>query len=191
APSKGMLDDARLRPLIDKYLAGADDLDAEKRAAVFRLAWDFCGSALAGRHGLYERFYLGSAARNKKTLYMNAEGTMTGEPGPVKVWGDELVEGMLTLGRTATNASSPNTAWRCARPPGAPPPVTPGPGPPRARAGCRCRAAPTSPRPGRRRLEAASGGFRAGTGRGGDTRRCEAAHSWCRRRTRRRRPHAR
>ncbi len=105
APSRGMLDDARLRPLIDKYLAGADDLDAEKRAAVFRLAWDFCGSALAGRHGLYERFYLGSAARNKKVLWMNAEGTMSGVPGPVKVRGDELVEGMLALGRTATTAS--------------------------------------------------------------------------------------
>ncbi len=99
APTRGMLDDERLRGLIDKYMAGADDLDAERRSAVFRLAWDFCGSALAGRHGLYERFYLGSAARNKKMLYWGAEGTMSGVQGPVKVRGDELVEAMLQLGR--------------------------------------------------------------------------------------------
>ncbi|MFN0026155.1 MAG: 4-hydroxyphenylacetate 3-hydroxylase N-terminal domain-containing protein [Acidimicrobiales bacterium] len=99
APTRGMLDDERLRGLIDTYMAGADDLDAERRSAVFRLAWDFCGSSLAGRHGLYERFYLGSAARNKKTLYWNAEGTMSGVPGPVKVRGDELVEAMLQLGQ--------------------------------------------------------------------------------------------
>jgi aromatic ring hydroxylase len=100
APSRGMLNDHRLRSLIDRYMDGADDIDAEQRAAVFRLAWDFCGSALAGRHGLYERFYLGSAARNRKTMWMAAEGTMTGTPGPVKVRGDELVEAMLALGRS-------------------------------------------------------------------------------------------
>lgn len=101
APTRGMLDDERLRGLIDRYMKGADDLDAERRSAVFRLAWDFCGSALAGRHGLYERFYLGSAARNKKMLYWGAEGTMSGTPGPVKVRGDALVEAMLSLGRHA------------------------------------------------------------------------------------------
>jgi aromatic ring hydroxylase len=99
APSRGMLDDERLRSLIDTYMQGADDIDAEQRAAVFRLAWDFCGSALAGRHGLYERFYLGSTARNRKIMYWNAEGTRTGVPGPVKVRGDALVEAMLALGR--------------------------------------------------------------------------------------------
>ena len=36
---------------------------------MFRLAWDFVGSALAGRGFLYERFYLTSAARNKQMLH--------------------------------------------------------------------------------------------------------------------------
>lgn len=64
-PSRRDLDDPELRPLIDEFLHGANDLDAGDRAALFRLAWDFVGSNLAGRNVLYERFYLTSAARNR------------------------------------------------------------------------------------------------------------------------------
>ena len=39
-------------------------MKAEERARIFRLAWDFVGSALASRNELYERFYLASGARN-------------------------------------------------------------------------------------------------------------------------------
>jgi len=39
-------------------------MNAEDRARIFRLAWDFVGSALASRNELYERFYLASGARN-------------------------------------------------------------------------------------------------------------------------------
>src|SRR5208283_2150653 len=53
-----------LRPLIDKFLRGAKGVEAEERARVFRLAWDFVGTALASRNELYERFYLASGARN-------------------------------------------------------------------------------------------------------------------------------
>jgi 4-hydroxyphenylacetate 3-monooxygenase len=68
-PSRAELDDPRLRPLIDEMLHGADGATADQRAAVFRLAWDFVGSALAGRGFLYERFYLTSASRNKQMLH--------------------------------------------------------------------------------------------------------------------------
>src|SRR4029077_2792614 len=64
-PSRSQLDDPSLRPLIDEFLHGAKDVGAEERAALFRLAWDFVGSSLAGRNVLYERFYLTSAARNR------------------------------------------------------------------------------------------------------------------------------
>ncbi len=64
-PSCNDLDNPELRPLIDEFLHGANDLDADDRAALFRLAWDFVGSNLAGRNVLYERFYLTSAARNR------------------------------------------------------------------------------------------------------------------------------
>jgi 4-hydroxyphenylacetate 3-monooxygenase len=53
-----------LRDLLGRYLCGANGVGAEDRARVFRLAWDFAGSALAGRNELYERFYLASGARN-------------------------------------------------------------------------------------------------------------------------------
>ena len=62
--SEGMLGDSALRPLIDKYLRGAGEVGAEERSRIFRLAWDFTGSALANRVELYERFYLASGPRN-------------------------------------------------------------------------------------------------------------------------------
>ena len=68
-PSRAQLDDPKLRPLIDEMLGGADGAAADERAAVFRMAWDFVGSALGGRGFLYERFYLTSAARNKQMLH--------------------------------------------------------------------------------------------------------------------------
>jgi 4-hydroxyphenylacetate 3-monooxygenase len=63
-PTVAQLRDAKLRPLIDRYLRGAKQTGSEERARIFRLAWDFLGSALAGRNLLYERFYLASGARN-------------------------------------------------------------------------------------------------------------------------------
>jgi len=68
-PSRAELKNPKLRPLIDEMLHGADGATADERAAVFRLAWDFVGSALGGRGFLYERFYLTSATRNKQMLH--------------------------------------------------------------------------------------------------------------------------
>jgi aromatic ring hydroxylase len=62
-PSRAQFDDPALRPLLDHYLAGVE-VDAERRARVFRLGWDFAGSALGSRNEQYERFYLGSVGRN-------------------------------------------------------------------------------------------------------------------------------
>jgi 4-hydroxyphenylacetate 3-monooxygenase len=64
-PSRRQLDHDGLRPLLDEFLHGARGTGAEERAALFRLAWDFVGSSLAGRNVLYERFYLTSAGRNR------------------------------------------------------------------------------------------------------------------------------
>ena len=41
-----------------------------ERARIFRLAWDFTGSALASRNEQYERFYLGSGGRNFQVAQM-------------------------------------------------------------------------------------------------------------------------
>ncbi len=68
-PSRAELEDPKLRPLLDEMLHGADGATADERAQVFRLAWDFVGSALGGRGFLYERFYLTSASRNKQMLH--------------------------------------------------------------------------------------------------------------------------
>lgn len=88
-PTRAQLDDPDLRPLIDEMLHGADGVGADDRAATFRMAWDFVGSALAGRGFLYERFYLTSAARNKQMMHMTQDRTRP----------NELVDSMLALGR--------------------------------------------------------------------------------------------
>src|SRR5260370_7586034 len=63
-PTAAQMADPDLRPLIDRYLPGAKGMPAEQRIRIFRLAWDFAGSALASRNEQYERFYLPSSARN-------------------------------------------------------------------------------------------------------------------------------
>ena len=71
-PTWHMMKDPSLRPFIDKYLHGANDTDAERRIRLFRLAWDYAGTALASRVELYERFYLTSGARNQQRAQLNA-----------------------------------------------------------------------------------------------------------------------
>jgi 4-hydroxyphenylacetate 3-monooxygenase len=65
-PTQAQMHDPELKPLIDRYLRGAGDVGAEERVRVFRLAWDFVGSALASRNEQYERFYLASGQRNRQ-----------------------------------------------------------------------------------------------------------------------------
>jgi 4-hydroxyphenylacetate 3-monooxygenase oxygenase component len=69
-PSAAQFADPKLRPLIDQYLYGAGKVSAEERARIFRLAWDFTGSALGSRNEQYERFYLGSAGRSLQATQM-------------------------------------------------------------------------------------------------------------------------
>src|SRR5262249_31186681 len=89
-PTRRQLDDPELRPLLDEFLHGAGGVDAEARAALFRLAWDFVGSGLAGRNLLYERFYLTSAARKLITAHVsNTDRSRV----------NALVDAMLAAGR--------------------------------------------------------------------------------------------
>lgn len=97
-PSRAMLDDEHLRPLIDIYLDTANDDGAEARSALFRLAWDFVGSGLAGRVELYERFYLGSRTRNRKMMHISSAaktGWIMGSSEEIRSTGDVLVDDML------------------------------------------------------------------------------------------------
>ncbi len=74
-PAQAAFKDKYLRPLIDRYLRGAGDTAAEERARIFRLGWDFAGSALASRNEQYERFYLTSGARNRQNAQLRADRT--------------------------------------------------------------------------------------------------------------------
>ena len=88
APSRSLGDGPELRPLIDEMLYGADETPADERAALFRLAWDFIGTGLAGRGFLYERFYLTSATRNRQGLHLR---------GADRTRSNELVDSMLAF----------------------------------------------------------------------------------------------
>lgn len=72
APTAAQLADPGLRPLIDRYLRGAGPVSAVDRTRIFRLAWDFAGSALGSRGEQYERFYIGSSARSLQRAHTMA-----------------------------------------------------------------------------------------------------------------------
>ncbi|HEY0519430.1 MAG TPA: 4-hydroxyphenylacetate 3-hydroxylase N-terminal domain-containing protein [Ilumatobacteraceae bacterium] len=71
-PNEAAFADPELGPLVRRYLPGANDISAEERAKIFRMAWDFAGSALGSRSELYERFYLASQPRNMTGNHMIA-----------------------------------------------------------------------------------------------------------------------
>jgi 4-hydroxyphenylacetate 3-monooxygenase oxygenase component len=96
APTAAQFADPTLRPLIDQYLRGAGDVAADERARVFRLAWDFAGSALASRGEQYERFYLASGARNQQMAHMFAP----------RVRADRLVDRFLKEGGPASQPAA-------------------------------------------------------------------------------------
>jgi 4-hydroxyphenylacetate 3-monooxygenase oxygenase component len=85
APSRAQLDHDETRVLLDRYLHGANEVSAEERAAVFRLAWDFVGSELGSRNELYERYYFGSGPRHMALAHIAGDRTRA----------DALVERML------------------------------------------------------------------------------------------------
>lgn len=87
-PTRAEMDDPALRPLIDRYYTGAGDLPAERRVALFRLAWDFVGTGLAGRVELYERFYLASSAR----MYQVAHKAARKEAGELALLSSVLTQ---------------------------------------------------------------------------------------------------
>ena len=72
-PTAAQFADPALRPLLDEFIDGMGGVTAEQRARIFRLAWDFAGTALASRNEQYERFYLGSASRNLMHAQQRAE----------------------------------------------------------------------------------------------------------------------
>ena len=59
---------------IGKFYQGAS-LDASKRIALFRLAWDLVGTQFGSRQALYERFFNGDVVRLRQRRYANYDFT--------------------------------------------------------------------------------------------------------------------
>lgn len=81
-PEAAAFDQPELAPHLKQYLPGARGMDARDRAALYRTAWDFVGSALGGRNELYERFYLASPARTFSLNHMLAQREQTWDAVP-------------------------------------------------------------------------------------------------------------
>lgn len=96
-PTESAFDTPELRPLLDKYLQGADGFDARERVRLFRAAWDLVGTGLAGRNELYERFYLGSASRAFQLDHDIAQFEM----------GESLVDSVLGTTSAAAGGAAP------------------------------------------------------------------------------------
>jgi aromatic ring hydroxylase len=72
-PEAAAFEQPELAPKLERYLPGSRGMAARDRAALFRTAWDFVGSALGGRNELYERFYLASVSRTLSLNHMLAQ----------------------------------------------------------------------------------------------------------------------
>ncbi len=91
--SQEQIADPRIKAIIDEFMPGANGISAEDRSNIFRMAWDFTGSALGGRNELYERNYLSSARTNR----MNSHRIYS---AAAKARGGELIEKVLSDARS-------------------------------------------------------------------------------------------
>lgn len=55
---------------VAKYYQGAAGTDAQRRIALFKMAWDVCGDAFGQRQVQYERYHQGDPVRNMANLFM-------------------------------------------------------------------------------------------------------------------------
>jgi aromatic ring hydroxylase len=67
-PSEADLDEAELRPFLERYMRGKDVGVAEK-SRLFRLAWDLTCDSFALRQELYEYLHRGDIDRNRMILH--------------------------------------------------------------------------------------------------------------------------
>ena len=59
-----------IRPYLERYVRGSNDIPAMERMKIMKLLWDAMGSEFGGRHELYERNYAGN---NEQIRYENLD----------------------------------------------------------------------------------------------------------------------
>lgn len=65
----------KLRPFLDRYVRGADGVDAVERVKLMKLLWDAIGSEFGSRHELYELNYSGSYEKSRLDTLTIANAT--------------------------------------------------------------------------------------------------------------------
>lgn len=76
-PQMESYDNPAMKELLEKYMPSANGTSAKYRAQIFRIAWDFAGTALGARVELYERYYLTSKSRNQLFCHNFAQKNYT------------------------------------------------------------------------------------------------------------------
>jgi 4-hydroxyphenylacetate 3-monooxygenase len=61
-----------LRPTLDKFYRGSNDLTAVDRSRIMKMLWDAIGSEFGGRHDLYEQNYLGQEDVHYMSIHRTA-----------------------------------------------------------------------------------------------------------------------
>ena len=67
-PSEADLASPELRPLLERYMCGKD-IDVDRKARLFRMAWDLTCDSYGMRQELYEKWNRGDLARNRIALF--------------------------------------------------------------------------------------------------------------------------
>lgn len=62
-----------IRPYLDKYVRGSNDIEGVDRVKLMKLLWDAVGTEFGGRHELYERNYSGNHEGVRLELMMSQE----------------------------------------------------------------------------------------------------------------------
>jgi 4-hydroxyphenylacetate 3-monooxygenase len=73
-PSEADLASPELRPLLERYMHGAD-IGVDEKSRLFRLGWDLTISAFGMRQELYEYWHRGDITRNRTNLYLRYNRT--------------------------------------------------------------------------------------------------------------------
>lgn len=124
-PTEAAFDNPALRPLLDTYLQGAKDFPARERVRLFRAAWDFVGTGLAGRNGQFpppgKAPLDAEKIRNRRPPHVR--GRRAARPDRLRWWGRRRAarahrnrEGRAERPERPGRAARPERGGGCARP---------------------------------------------------------------------------
>ncbi|MDN5935162.1 MAG: hypothetical protein L0H75_03160, partial [Nitrosospira sp.] len=97
-----------LRPYLDRYVRGSENMEAVERVKLMKLIWDSIGSEFGGRHELYERNYAGNHEGVRAEMLYYAQET--GEADYMKGFAEQCMAEYDLDGWTVPDLFNPGAA---------------------------------------------------------------------------------